>query len=181
MTQGNTSIVVAVIDTGVDYTHSDLIENMWRNPNEIQGNNIDDDGNGYIDDIYGINAILGSGNPMDDNGHGTHVAGIIGAKGNNNNGVCGVNWKVSIMALKFLDSSGSGTLGDALECIDYIINMKNRGINIVSANNSWGGYGKSQVLTDAIENLMEKGVLFICASGNENTNIDYNPFLPGGT
>ncbi|MGC8977206.1 MAG: S8 family serine peptidase [Candidatus Ratteibacteria bacterium] len=180
MTQGDTSIVVAVIDTGVDYTHSDLIENMWRNPFEIQ-NGLDDDGNGYIDDIYGINAILGSGNPMDDNGHGTHVAGIIGAKGNNNNGVCGVNWKVSIMALKFLDSSGTGTLGDALECIDYIINMKNRGINIVSANNSWGGYGKSQVLTDAIENLMEKGVLFICASGNENTNIDYNPFLPGGT
>ena len=180
-TGGDTSIVIAVIDTGVDYTHSDLVENMWKNPFEVPGNGIDDDNNGYIDDIYGINAIIGTGDPMDDEGHGTHVAGIIGAKGNNNNGVCGVNWKVSIMALKFLDSLGSGTISDALKCIDYVIDMKNRGVNIVATSNSWGGYGESRALYDAIEELMRKEILFIAAAGNDTLNIDYNPFFPAGT
>jgi len=179
-TTGDTSIVIAVIDTGVDYTHSDLIENMWKNPFEIPGNGIDDDNNGYIDDIYGINAITETGNPMDDNGHGTHCAGIIGAKGNNNNGVCGVNWKISIMALKFLSSYGGGTLDDVLECIDYVIDMKNKGVNIVATSNSWGSYGESMALYQAIEELMRKGILFICAAGNDGINIDYNPSLPGG-
>ena len=180
-TRGDTSIVIAVIDTGVDYTHSDLIENMWKNPFEIPGNGIDDDNNGYVDDIYGINAITGTGNPMDDNGHGTHCAGIIGAKGNNNNGVCGVNWKVSIMALKFMSSEGGGYLSDALKCIDYVIDMKNKGVNIVATSNSWGGYGVSMALYEAIKSLMEKGILFIVAAGNDSINIDYNPAFPAGT
>lgn len=124
---GSDIVVVGVIDSGVDYTHEDLSSNMWINPFETFDGN-DNDSNGYIDDIYGINAITGSGDPMDDDGHGTHVAGTIGAVRNNGKGITGVSDKVRIMALKFLDSDGSGTTADAIECIQYVLNMKGRGI-----------------------------------------------------
>ena len=140
------SPVVAVIDTGIDYNHQDLNDNMWVNDGEVPGNGIDDDGNGYVDDVHGINCITSSGDPMDDHGHGTHVAGTIGAEGNNNQGVVGVMWKTRLMALKFLSASGSGYGSDALECINYATKMKrDYGYPVVATNNSWGGGGLSLI------------------------------------
>jgi subtilisin family serine protease len=120
------SVVVAVIDSGVRTTHQDIVANLWVNPGETPGNNQDDDGNGYVDDVYGINSIVSpataaGGNPNDDNGHDSHVAGIIGAVGNNGLGISGVAWNVRIMSLKFLRATGGGLVSDAIECIDYAI------------------------------------------------------------
>jgi subtilisin family serine protease len=170
-------VVVGVIDTGIDYTHEDLSANMWINPIEIL-DGIDNDGNGYIDDIYGINAITGSGNPMDDNGHGSHVAGTIGAVRNNGRGISGVSNNVKIMALKFLGSNGSGNTADAIECIQYVLDMKNKGMNIRVTNNSWGGGGFSQSLYDAIKALRDNNILFAAAAGNSSSDNDSKPFYP---
>ncbi|GAA59965.1 hypothetical protein P20652_1829 [Pseudoalteromonas sp. BSi20652] len=124
---GSRDVVVGVIDTGVDYNHADLSANAWINPGEIAGDGIDNDGNGYVDDVHGINAITNSGDPMDDEGHGTHVSGTIGASGNNNEGIVGVNQDVSIAGCKFLDASGSGSTSDAIKCIDYMVGLKKFG------------------------------------------------------
>lgn len=121
---GDSTFVVGVIDTGIDYNHEDLAANIWVNPNEIAGNGIDDDNNGYIDDVHGINAINDGGDPMDDQGHGTHVSGTIGGVGNNGIGVTGVNWNVKMMGLKFLDKDGSGWSSDAIKALEYAIMMK---------------------------------------------------------
>ena len=172
VTTGSRDIVVAVIDTGVDYNHEDLAPNMWRNPGEIPGNGIDDDGNGYIDDVYGINAITGSGNPMDDHYHGTHCAGTIGGVGNNGVGVAGVCWNVQIMALKFLDATG-GYTSDAIECIQYGVG---NGARVLS--NSWGGGGYEQALKDAIDAAGAAGVAFVAAAGNAGMNNDTTPNYP---
>ena len=177
-TVGSHDVIVGVIDTGVDYTHPDLVPNMFVNPGEIPGNNIDDDGNGFIDDVHGINAITGTGNPMDDNDHGTHVAGTIGAVGNDGVGVVGVNWNVSIMALKFLSGAGSGTTAGAIVCIDYAVAMKNSGVNIRVLNNSWGGGGFSQALEDAISAANAVDILFVAAAGNSSSNNDVSPHYP---
>jgi subtilisin family serine protease len=166
-------IIVAVIDTGVRYTHEDLAANMWTNPGEIAGNGIDDDGNGYIDDVYGINAITNTGDPNDDNGHGTHVAGTIGAVGNNGVGVVGVSWQVRIMALKFLSSSGSGSTSDAIKCIDY---ARAKGAKVMS--NSWGGGGFSSALRDAIIAARNADIIFVAAAGNSGANADVSPMYP---
>src|SRR4051794_21500475 len=126
-TTGSSQVVVATIDSGIDTTHPDLAANLWVNQAELNGKSgVDDDGNGYVDDVYGYNAITKSGPPTDDNSHGTHVAGTIGAIGNNLSGVAGVNWNVKIMACKFLDSTGSGAISDALACLNYIKTMKSR-------------------------------------------------------
>ncbi|MBF4509981.1 MAG: S8 family serine peptidase, partial [Aeromicrobium sp.] len=171
ITTGSEDVIIAVIDTGVDYNHPDLVDNMWTNPGEIPGNGIDDDGNGYIDDVYGWNAAYGNGDPMDDQGHGTHCAGTIGAVGDNGIGVTGVNWNVSIMALKMLDASGSGSTTDALECFEYMDTM---GAHLSS--NSWGGwYAFDQAEYDAIAAIDK---LFVFAAGNEGKNIDNS--WPGG-
>jgi len=176
---GSEDVVVAVIDSGVDYTHEDLQGNMWVNQTEAMGTTgVDDDSNGYIDDIYGINAVNGSGDPMDNNGHGTHCAGTIGAVGDNNVGVVGVNWDVEIMALKFTSVTGSGYTSDAVECIEYVLDMHDRGVNIKVTSNSWGGGSYSQALYDAISALGDRGVLFIAASGNSNLNNDAVPHYP---
>ncbi|WKZ56762.1 MAG: S8 family peptidase [Bdellovibrionota bacterium] len=175
---GSADVVVAVVDTGVDYTHPDLAQNMWINSAEIPGNGIDDDGNGYVDDIHGINAAANSGNPYDNNGHGTHVAGTIGARGNNAIGVAGVNWNVRIMGLKFLGANGSGTLADAIKAIDYLVMMKNRGVNVRVANNSWGGGGYSAALYNAIAAAQGAGVIFVAAAGNEANDNDVSPSYP---
>jgi subtilisin family serine protease len=160
---GSSEVIVAVIDTGVDYNHVDLAANMWSNPGEIPGNGIDDDGNGYVDDVHGINAINNSGDPMDDHGHGTHCAGTIAAVGNNGQGVVGVNWTAKIMALKFLNSSGVGNDADAIQTIDYILAL---GINVPVLSNSWGGGAYNQALYDAIEAAKNAGMLFVAAAGN---------------
>lgn len=175
---GSKDVVVGVIDTGVDHSHSDLLANMWINPGEIPGNGIDDDGNGYVDDVYGINAITGSGDPMDDQGHGTHVAGTIGAAGNNNTGVVGVNHETSIVGCKFLDAQGSGSTSDAITCIDYMVSLKNAGVNVRVLNNSWGGGGYSQALADAITASEQADILFVAAAGNDAVDNDQNPSYP---
>ena len=159
------NVIVAVIDTRALYTHQDLQANMWENTAERDGlPGVDDDGNGYIDDQFGINAITGSGNPLDDDvvGHGTHVSGTIGAVGNNGAGVTGVAWSVQIMALKFLSSNGSGFISDAIECVDYAIA---EGADILS--NSWGGGGFSLSMDDAIGRAQAEGILFVAAAGND--------------
>jgi subtilisin family serine protease len=175
--QGSRDVVVGVIDTGVDYAHEDLSANMWRNPGESgngkETNGIDDDGNGYIDDVHGWDFVANDNDPMDDNEHGSHVAGTIAAVGNNGVGVVGVNWKASIMALKFLDRNGSGSASDAISAILY---GAANGAHI--QNNSWGGGGFSQALQDAIEFARDRNVLFVAAAGNEGRNNDTTPSYP---
>ena len=182
ITTGSASVIVGIIDTGVNFTHPDLAPNMWVNPGEIPGNGVDDDGNGYVDDVYGINAITGSGNPMDDQGHGTHVAGTIGARGNDGVGVAGVNWTVRIAGCKFLDAGGSGSTSNAVKCFKYFNRLKHvQGQNIVVTNNSWGGGGSSQALKDSMAGLDQPGmapILHAVAAGNSSSNNDASPSYP---
>jgi thermitase len=173
ITRGSRKIVVAVIDTGIDYNHPDLKSNIWVNEKEIAGNNIDDDGNGYIDDLYGWNAQLDNGNPMDGNAHGTHCAGTIGAEHNNGLGIAGVMGEVRLMAVKFLSDEGSGSLVDAVEAIDYATKM-----NVDVMSNSWGGGGYSQALFDSISAAKDKGIVFVAAAGNDTNNNDSRPSYP---
>jgi subtilisin family serine protease len=173
ITTGSRDIVVAVIDTGVDYTHPDLAANMWVNPGEIAGNGIDDDGNGFVDDVYGYDFCNDDGDPMDDNNHGTHCAGIIGAVGNNSLGVVGVCWKVKIMAVKFISFAGEGSTSDAIEAIEYSTLM---GANLTS--NSWSGGAYDQSMKDAIDAAGAAGMLFVAAAGNDGTNNDIAPSYP---
>jgi subtilisin family serine protease len=175
---GGTEVVVGVVDTGIDWTHPDLAGNMWTNPGEIAGNGVDDDGNGYVDDVHGWNAITGTGNAMDDNDHGSHCAGTIGGSGNNGVGVAGVNWNVRLMALKFLSGSGSGTTADAIEAINYAVAQKNRGVNVRVLSNSWGGGGFSQALLDSINAANAADILFVAAAGNSSSNNDVSPHYP---
>ncbi len=180
---GDPQVVVAVIDTGIDYTHNDLVANVWHNSQEIPGDGIDNDGNGYIDDVYGINAILNNGDPRDDNSHGTHVSGTIGAEGNNSLGVVGMAQDVQIVACKFLSASGSGGISDAIQCMDYLAKLKTRPIdpvNIVASNNSWGGGSFSQAMYDAIKAHRNLGILFVAAAGNAARDTDTTIFYPAG-
>lgn len=170
------AIVVGVVDTGIRLSHQDLAANLWVNPGEIPGNGVDDDGNGYVDDVHGINAITGSGNPNDDDGHGTHVAGTIGAVGNNGIGVTGVAWNVRLMALKFLPPGRQGgSTSDAIECIDYAVA---RGVRVL--NNSWGGGGYSVALLEAIQRARAAGVVFVVAAGNDAQDNDATTDYPSG-
>jgi subtilisin family serine protease len=172
---GSGKTIVAVIDTGVDYTHPDLAANIWTNTREIAGNGIDDDRNGYVDDVHGWDFANNDNNPMDDNGHGTHVAGIIGAVGNNGIGIDGVNWRVQIMALKFLDASGSGSLSNAIRALNYAVAN-----GAVVTNNSYSGGYYYQAFNDAIKNAQSHGVIFVAAAGNGGTNTDTSPAYPSG-
>ena len=170
---GSRQIVVAVIDTGVDYNHPDLVNNIWTNAGEIPGNGLDDDSNGHVDDVHGFNFVGNNGNPMDDNEHGTHCAGTIGAEGNNGVGVAGVCWQVSIMAVKFLDAGGGGNTADAISSVEYATLM---GAQVM--NNSWGGGGYSQALKDAIDAAGAAGSVFVAAAGNSAVNNDLTPHYP---
>ncbi len=168
---GSSSIVVANIDTGVDRNHADLKDNMWVNTNEIPDNGIDDDANGYIDDYYGWDWVNNDNDPMDDHGHGTHTAGTIAGVGNNGNGVVGVNWNSQIMALKFLNSAGSGSLSDAVLALQYAADM---GAKVSS--NSWGSAGSNELLDDAIQYEHDKGMVVVVAAGNSNADaLGYSP------
>lgn len=165
-------IVVAVTDTGIRHDHEDLFPNMWQNPGEIAGNGVDDDGNGVIDDVFGYNALHRNGDTMDELGHGSHVAGIIGAHGNNNLGTTGVAWNVQLMSGKFLGPFG-GTTSDAVTVIDYAREM---GADIINA--SWGGGGESQMLRRAIADCATAGMLFVAAAGNYGADNDSAPQYP---
>ena len=173
-------IYIGIIDEGYMFTHSDLSANAGKNPGEIAGNSKDDDGNGYIDDVYGWD-FDGRNNTVFDgvgDDHGTHVAGTIGGVGANGAGVAGVCWKVKLLNAKFLGSRG-GTLANAILSIDYFTDLKRRhGLNLVATNNSWGGGGYSQGLRDAIERANTAGILFIAAAGNSSNNNDVNPSYP---
>ncbi len=170
---GDNAIVVAVIDTGIDYEHKDLVNNMWTNINEVPNNSLDDDNNGFIDDYLGWDFYNDDNNPFDDNGHGTHVAGTIGAVGNNSEGVVGVVWNVRIMPIKFLNRFGSGSTADAIAAIEYATLM-----NVDVMSNSWGGSGYSQAMRDAIEAANNAGILFVAAAGNYGWNNDIYPIYP---
>ena len=182
ITTGSSNIVVGVVDTGIDYNHNDLAANILVNTGEIPGNGIDDDNNGYVDDVYGYDFVNNEGNPMDDHFHGTHCAGTIGAMGNNGRGVVGVNWNVKIIAAKFLGSDGSGSLSGAVSSINYLTNraavLASQGKRMIATNNSWGGGGYSVALYNAIAAARDAGILFIAAAGNETNNNDASPSYP---
>jgi subtilisin family serine protease len=162
-------VVVGVVDTGIDYNHPDLVENIWSNPGGVGG---------CPAGTHGYNAIIKSCNPMDDHNHGTHVSGTIGAVGNNGIGVVGVNWTTSIMALKFLDASGSGSTADAIAAIEFAVQAKIAGINVRVLSNSWGGPDSSQALLDEINKAKANDILFVVAAGNNGSNNDSSPTYP---
>lgn len=170
---GSRSVVVAVIDTGIDQTHPDLVGNLWTNPDEIAANGIDDDGNGYVDDVHGWDWVNADNHPNDDNGHGSHCAGIIGALGNNGSGAAGVCWQVSLLGLKFLNASGSGFESDGAEAIAYATHM---GVSVTS--NSYTGPVFSQAMKEVIDAADAAGILFVAAAGNNASNIDASPEYP---
>jgi len=176
VTTGSDKVVVAVLDSGVDYTHSDLANNIWVRPDNVAA--YEDKQLGTIQDVHGYNAIENSADPMDDNGHGTHCAGIIGAEGGNDIGIAGVNWKVQIMPLKFMNAGGYGTTKDAIEAINYVIDRKKAGVNVRVISASWGSTQKSRALEDVIRKAYEAGILFVAASGNSSTNNDRTPHYP---
>lgn len=178
VTTGSKNIVVAVLDSGIDYTHKDLKNNMWINPQE-KVNGLDDDNNGYIDDIYGWNFVSDNANPKttSSSNHGSHVAGIIGATGSDNTGIVGMAPNVRMMALRFIGDSGTGSTSGAIRGIDYAVSKR-----VFAINNSWGSSGTSRALGDAILRAEKAGVLFLVAAGNGSNhvgfNIDRTPWYP---
>jgi len=170
---GNAGYTVAVIDTGVDYSHPDLVANMWTNPGEIPGNGYDDDGNGYIDDVYGYDFVSNDADPWDGHGHGTHTAGTVCAKGDNGIGVVGVVWNCRIMALKFLSDQGGGSTANAVKALEYAVD---KGVRL--SNNSWGGGGYSDSLAQALTAAAQAEHLFVAAAGNSNVDTDSSPHYP---
>lgn len=176
---GSADVVVAVIDTGIDLNHPDLAGNLWTNPGEIPGNAIDDDGNGYVDDVHGWNSNASSSDIQDTVGHGTHVSGIIGAVGNNGVGVSGINWEASIVAVK-ASSGDSFTTLDLAEGIDYVTALKEENsVNVVAINASLGGpVNEDLLLNQAIGGAGNAGILFVAAAGNNGTDNDVTPFYP---
>ncbi len=164
--------IIAVIDTGIDFQQPDLTPNLWTNPGETE-NGIDDDGDGYVDDIHGVNLLDPTAAPVDDDGHGTAVAALIGARGDNGIAISGVVWETQLLPIKFLDADGLGTSSDAAVAIDY---ATSKGATIINA--SWGSDGKSKAVEDAIVRANKAGILFVTAAGNESRNIDSNPAYP---
>lgn len=190
---GGDDIVAGIVDSGIDYSHEDLAENIWQNLAEdadgdghtleyINGkweldpgdlNGIDDDRNGYSDDLIGWDFINNDNNPMDDNGHGTHVAGIISAKGNNRKGIAGINWSGKLMALKAFDEKGDGALSSILPALKYA-----RKMGAHFTNNSWGGASYSKLMLNEIKAASRNGQLLIAAAGNTGDNNFHNPIYP---
>lgn len=171
---GSRDVKIAIIDTGVDYNHPDLKNNIWVNQAEANGRpNFDDDGNGFIDDIHGYDFANNDGDPIDGNSHGTHCAGTIAAEHNNNIGVAGVMSEATIVAVKFLADNGSGSTESAIKAVDYATRL-----NVDLMSNSWGGGGASQALQEAIERARDQGILFVAAAGNSSSNNDVSPHYP---
>jgi len=173
---GSSTVYVGIIDEGYQYNHVDLTANAGVNTGEIPGDGLDNDGNGYIDDIYGWDFDGNNNSVYDGTGddHGTHVAGTIGGVGGNGIGVAGVNWNVKMLSAKFLGAAG-GTTANAVKAVDYFTTLKTRAtnpINIIATNNSWGGGGYTQSLFDAIQRANNAGILFVAAAGNSSANID---------
>ncbi len=184
LTTGSSDVVVANIDTGMRLTHEDLAANIWINPGEIAGNGVDDDGNGFIDDVNGWDFRFDDSDPSDQHGHGTHTGGTIGAVGNNMLGVTGVNWNVRIMVIKIYSQAANDTTSAMLiAAYDYVRVMKARGINIRVTNNSYGGCAEAcsydQATKDAIDALGAAGVLNVFSAGNAGQNTEVTPFYPG--
>lgn len=185
ITTGSAGVTVAIIDTGISLDHPDLAPNLWTNEGEVPGNGLDDDGNGFVDDVYGYNFWDGNADATDENNHGSHLAGIIGGVGDNGVGIAGVSWRARLMPLRFTDSHGSGTSSRAIEAIDYAIR---NGANIINA--SWtlkldgaSGPGNDSLLYKAILKASEAGILFVTASGNQfgtgvGLNIESSPVYP---
>jgi len=171
-TTGDANFTIAIIDTGVQYTHPDLAANIWTNPGEIAGNGVDDDGNGYVDDVRGWDFYNVDNDPMDTGGHGTHTAGTVGAVGNNGIGVAGLNWRCKLLPMRFLGPQG-GYTSDAILAVNY---CRVKGVKV--SNNSWGGGGYSQGMYDAINSSKSVGHVFCAAAGNAGTNNDASPFYP---
>ncbi len=169
VTTGSSNVVVGVVDTGIDYTHPDLAPNVWNNPGGVGG---------CPAGTHGYNAITSSCDPKDDNNHGSHVSGTIGAAGNNGVGVVGVNWTTSLMGLKFLDSRGSGSTSGAIAAIEFAVQAKLAGVNVRVINASWGGGGASQALLDEINKAGANGILFVASAGNSTANVDSAPSYP---
>ncbi len=168
ITTGSRDVVIGVIDSGMDYNHPDLIPNRWENDGSYPGH------------PYGYSTLNAANDPMDQDGHGTHVAGTIGASGDNGIGITGVNWNVTLLPCQFLGPTGGSTAG-AIECINYYTDLKtNYGVNIKATNNSWGGGGFSETLRAAIQSGGEAGILFIAASGNDGADADVSPMYPAG-
>lgn len=171
----STNLVVAVIDTGIDFHHPDLQPNLWINPGEIPGNGIDDDGNGFIDDIHGHSFVGRAPDPFDDHGHGTHVAGIIAARGDDRRGVAGVCWEARLMAIKAFDADGDSRLSDVLQALDYAVA---NGATVINA--SWGVDEENPALSDVVAAVLARGVLIIAAAGNDRSDTPSHPAsLPG--
>jgi thermitase len=164
---------VAILDTGIQYNHPDISANIWHNPHEIRSNGKDDDKNGYVDDYYGVNLVNGRNSGVDDEGHGTHVSGIVAGRGNNATGISGVCWSGSLMAVKFMDSSGHGSTSDAIDGIDYAVHEGARIINC-----SFGSSKKSSALQDEVDYAKSKNTLLVVAAGNNSQNIDSKPEYP---
>lgn len=179
ITTGSHDVVVGVIDTGIDLTHPDLAANIWRNPAEIPGNGIDDDHNGFIDDVHGWDFYDNDNDPTDGHGHGTHVAGTIGAVGNNARGISGVSQQVGLLPLKFLGDHGFGSTSGAIAAINYATMLRTEaGVNIVATNNSYSGCTNSALLIDAIARGGEAGISFVAAAGNAGGDNDLVPRFP---
>ncbi|MFP6618226.1 MAG: S8 family peptidase, partial [Pirellulaceae bacterium] len=179
---GSRDVVVAVIDSGIDYNHPDLAANIWTNPGEIPGNLVDDDNNGFVDDVHGWDFRNNVADPMDDVGHGTHVAGIIGAVGNNNLGIAGIAWQTSLMPLKFLGEGNAGYTSDAIRAINYATMMRTEyDVNVKVSNNSWNTDHTSVSLYEAVQASSAADILFVAAAGNgaiSGRNIDHAPSYP---
>ena len=172
ITTGSRDVIVGVLDTGVLYSHNELTNQMWKNPGEVPGDEIDNDENGYVDDVYGMNALSDGGDPLDDEGHGTHVAGTIAAAANDGNPVVGVAWDVRIMGLKVLGPLG-GTSSDIMQGFEYGVK---HGCKVINA--SLGGGARSQTMFEAIARAQRQGVLLVAAAGNSGVDTDIFAHYP---
>lgn len=171
VTTGNRSVVIAEVDSGIDYTHPDLAANIWSNPGGVGG---------CAAGTHGYNTVAGNCDPMDDFGHGTHVAGIMGAVGNNSRGITGVEWRASLMPVKFMNDQGHGSDYRLLKALDWVITAKNAGVNIRVINDSgtWVGTGYSQAVRDELSTLAADNILFVTAAGNSRSDNDTTPRYP---